>query len=202
MTRTLSLSRRCCPTVMPPIIDACLESRPPLARLRLELLQQATRVLTDPDDAEDACQEALVRTWQAVREGRCPREHCEMFGQGVLRNVLREMWRSRRRAAARWEPPGGFAADPLSELMQAETRATVQRAVASLPPQQREVASMSLLQGLSCAEVSRRLGLHAAATRQRKHRAVQHLRNTLGVGAWYDGRPAPAAPASTDTVPA
>jgi RNA polymerase sigma-70 factor, ECF subfamily len=171
--------------------DTCPEVRPPLARLRSELLQQAARALADLDEAEDACQEALVRTWRAVTDGRCPREKCAPFGQAVLRNVLLEMWRTRRRATAPWEPPRGLASDPLAELLQDETRASVQRAIASLPPQQREVASLSLLHGLSCAEVSRRLGLDAATTRQRKHRAIQRLRVALGV-AGHDGEAAPA----------
>jgi RNA polymerase sigma-70 factor, ECF subfamily len=192
MTSTGSPRGRCCPTAMRPLTDARIEIRPPLARLRRDLLQQAIRVLPDPDDAEDACQEALVRTWRAVDEGRCLPKQYQSFGRAVLRNVLREMWRSARRHAAAWTPPDSLAPDPLSEVEQAETRADVQRAMASLPPQQREVASLSLLQGLSCAEVSRRLGMQAAAARQRKRRAVQRLRDALAARGRDNGRPAPA----------
>jgi RNA polymerase sigma-70 factor (ECF subfamily) len=76
-----------------------------------------------------------------------------------------------------------FAADrreePLTRLLDAELAAEVQRAVASLPPLQREVVILFEYEELSLAEVAAVVGADTGAVKSRLHRARQRLRREL-----------------------
>jgi RNA polymerase sigma-70 factor, ECF subfamily len=156
----------------------------PLGRIRRRILGQATWHMLDDDDAEDACQETLFRTWRAISQGRCAPEQCERYALGVLRNVVREAYRGLRRAAVGRaavvdDAPVNTGEDPLTALVRSESRVDVEVALNQLPSGQKEVMALFLLDGYSCAEVSRQLGIPAATARQRKHRALDHLRKRL-----------------------
>lgn len=76
-----------------------------------------------------------------------------------------------------------FAADPrhepLSRLLSAELSAEVRRAVAALPPLQREVVILYEYEELSLAEVAAVVGADTGTVKSRLHRARQRLRREL-----------------------
>jgi len=78
---------------------------------------------------------------------------------------------------------GDFAADPAEEplrrLLDAELAAEVQRAVAALPPLQREAVILFEYEELSLAEVAAVVGADAGTVKSRLHRARQRLRRDL-----------------------
>jgi RNA polymerase sigma-70 factor (ECF subfamily) len=69
--------------------------------------------------------------------------------------------------------------EPLSLLLDAELAAEVQRAVAALPPLQREVVILFEYEELSLAEVAAVVGADTGTVKSRLHRARQRLRREL-----------------------
>jgi RNA polymerase sigma factor (sigma-70 family) len=152
-----------------------------LRALRSQLLRAASRTLP-PDDAEDACQEALGRSWCALRRGQVPTDALRPYTFGIFRNVLREAWRvlQRRRAHIRYRHDNveDEAMDPLSALVRKEGGRRLTEAVASLPATQRDVIA-AVLDGVSCKTLSAASGVSADTIRQRKHRGLRTLARHL-----------------------
>lgn len=151
-----------------------------LGALRQRLLATARKSLNDPHDAEDACQEALLRTWGALEDGRCSWVELAPYAFGTLRNVVHEVRRGRQRdARLNGTEPEDPTPDPASRLVRKEFSATVRTALDELPPQQRQVAILTLAGNVSCSEVARNHGIAAATVRQRKRRARNRLAEQL-----------------------
>src|SRR5206468_10164705 len=93
---------------------------------------------------------------------------------GIARNAaLDELRRRSRTAALVTEPPDDAvpADDP-----DADRRATVRAALASLDPRDRELVALKFHAGLSNAEIAKVLGVGESAAGTRLHRAVTKLR--------------------------
>ncbi len=140
----------------------------------------AARLLGNLDDAEDAVQDALIKTWSRLDafrgEGR--------FRSWLLRIVFNQSTDQRRRATTRrgheqavptqWmsrpEPAPGAA------LEQRETLARVRRAMDALPDKQRAVLHLRVVEELSYDEVGRVLDLTPGSARVYLVRARAELR--------------------------
>jgi RNA polymerase sigma factor (sigma-70 family) len=149
-----------------------------LTLLRRHLLEHAVAALGDPDEAEDACQETLLRVWLSLRKGRLRDAPWKGYGFGVLRNVLRESLRRRGRPAPTLHP-GVPSSDPLDEAERRERLGRVEEAFGRLSPEHRQVLTLAVFRGLPSAEISRRTGVPAATVRKRKHRALSRLRDLV-----------------------
>jgi RNA polymerase sigma-70 factor (ECF subfamily) len=77
------------------------------------------------------------------------------------------------------EPPAAEREGPLRRLLDEELSEEVRRAVAALPPLQREVVVLVEYEDLTLAEVAEVVGADANAVKSRLHRARQRLRRTL-----------------------
>jgi len=88
--------------------------------------------------------------------------------------ALDELRRRSRTAALVTEPPDEALADPADD--DAERRATVRAALASLDPRERELIALKFHAGLSNAEIARVIGASESAAGTRLHRAVTKLR--------------------------
>ena len=77
------------------------------------------------------------------------------------------------------EFPADRREEPLRRLLDAELSAEVRRAVAALPPLQREVVILFEYEELSLAEVAAVVGTDTGAVKSRLHRARQRLRREL-----------------------
>jgi len=75
--------------------------------------------------------------------------------------------------------PGDCDDGPLQRVLREEAADAVRRAVAALPPAQREVVVLFEYEGLSLAEVAEVVGSDAGAVKSRLHRARQRLRREL-----------------------
>ena len=97
-----------------------------LERLRLGLQIMALRALRDPDAAEEAVQETLVRALEALRDGRPSNpEKLGAFVRGIARHVIADTHRARQ-SSARQQPlsdggPATSGDDPLRERNQVDT---------------------------------------------------------------------------------
>ncbi len=164
----------------------------------------------DPDDAADVAQLTLAALARTLRDFRGD-SSLTTWAYTVARNACT---RHRRRGAgepARHEPiepgtadrPGALqVADPGEgperALERAELRQALERAIASLPPSQREVLVLRDVEGLPAKDVGRSLRLRERAVKSRLHRARVALRELLAPHA-VPGRPA-RRPGCPDTA--
>jgi RNA polymerase sigma-70 factor (ECF subfamily) len=100
--------------------------------------------------------------------------------RGFLLGVARHLTLQRLRADARWEPidEEQFVAGPLS-VDGLDLGDLVGRAVATLPPAQREVLILAEYQDCSLEEIARTADTSVGAVKSRLHRARENLRRML-----------------------
>jgi RNA polymerase sigma-70 factor (ECF subfamily) len=77
------------------------------------------------------------------------------------------------------EPPAPWPESPEARLLSAETRACVARAIAALPPAQREVVTLRDVEGWSARETCNLLGITETNQRVLLHRARARVRGAL-----------------------
>ena len=153
-------------------------------------------------DAEDVAQVALEAVTRRLAGFRA-QSSLSTWVYVVARNACRRRMRRERRAGVRLVSleaagPGhpAFAiedpaADPAREVERRELHRLLERAIAGLPPSQREVVILRDVEGLRAREVARVLEIDVAAVKSRLHRARAALRAALEP--WAADRPAPPA---------
>jgi RNA polymerase sigma factor (sigma-70 family) len=104
----------------------------------------------------------------------------------VAHNELR-LWRRRSATHARWlgSGPAGPAAPavPWEEAIRGEEAAAVRRALADLPPEQRQVVEARIQHGQTFAAIAAELGLPLGTVLTRMRLALAKLRRSLAEGA-------------------
>jgi RNA polymerase sigma-70 factor (ECF subfamily) len=155
----------------------------------------ALRALGDPDAAEEAVQETMVRALDALRDGRLSDpEKLGAFVRGIARHVIADTHRARRRSAPLQAVPerelGTSSDDPLTTLITAEEHHRVRLALTQLSAGDRQILHLSFFEGLTPAAIAERLGEPALRVRKRKSRALDRLRRALlpGAGTRHDWR--------------
>lgn len=137
----------------------------------------AFALLRDADDAQDVVQETFVLAWRKRRSIVLVDGSALPWLLATARLVALA---TRRRAARR-----RTAAVPEEQLHQIPAAANsdddvaVREALAALPPADREVVTLVLVDGLSYAQAAAQLGLSPAATGKRLQRARARLRDDL-----------------------
>ena len=164
-------------------------SRPPLPfadlveRHRAELLRYLVRFLGDEHDAQDACQDTLLKAHRAFVR-LTPDSNVRAWLYRIATNSARSHARQRARRRARTVHTEldalPAAAGPSPE--RSEDLRTVERAVQALPPRQRAALMLRRFQGLDYADIARSLGGNEAAARANVYQAVKKLRAALGDG--------------------
>jgi RNA polymerase sigma-70 factor (ECF subfamily) len=143
-------------------------------------LREARRWLSEPHDAEEAVQEALVRVWRA-RPTTAGLESPTAWTLQVTRNEALRVLERRRRLHSR-ELPEEHAVEPVSEDVRLDdlvmATATAQ-AVAGLDPDERRLIGLRYVRDLSQPEVARHLDLPEGTVKVRLHRVRGRLRKAL-----------------------
>ena len=152
--------------------------------LRSGLRILALRSLDDPEAAEEAVQEALVRGLAAMEEGRLNNpEALGAYFRGILRHVIADTLRLRRRTISLERlpdlPDENPSSNALHRLVTEEQKAAVAAVIAKLAPQARECLHLIYFQGLHPREVAARLGEPSSRIRKRSSRALQRIRAIL-----------------------
>ena len=93
----------------------------------------------------------------------------------IARNVHHDGWRKNRRETP-LEASAHFPANPDVPLEKQEEMERLQKALAALPDDQRELLVMHRFAGMSHAEIAEVLGCEEGASRARLHRAINNLR--------------------------
>lgn len=145
----------------------------------------ALRLLNDPDDAEDAAQEAFVGAWLGL-----PRFRADSgFGTWLYRIVTNRCLNVRRARAAAGRTvvpfeegdaaPTASAAGPEEMAAGRDELEDLRRAIAALTPEQRAAFVLCELEGCSQEEAARILETTVSAVKSRVHRARRELLRAL-----------------------
>lgn len=145
-----------------------------------ELARFFGKRLDSPADAADLTQDAFSQ-WLRWRE-RGSVEQPRAFLFHIARNLLRDHWRrqqvrghseSLEESAVTLEDP---SADPLERLEQQQRLQRLARALDDLPPRRREALILHKFDGLSQAEVARRMGISISMVEKHIAAALLHCR--------------------------
>jgi RNA polymerase sigma-70 factor, ECF subfamily len=144
------------------------------------LFRLAARILGNVEEAEDVLQDAYLRIYRSLLEGRFDgRSSLFTWMYRIVANAAIDARRGRVRRPTQPEFEGADASDPdaseariaLGELSQW---------LAVLPDDQRVALILTAVEGLTAAEVGRVLGCSEGAVEQRLLRARSNLRRRRG----------------------
>jgi RNA polymerase sigma-70 factor (ECF subfamily) len=144
-------------------------------RHRAELLVYARRMLGHEQDAQDVCQDALLRACRAF--GRLPGDaNVRAWLYKIVTNSALTTLKRRRRTVSTVDLDiDGLPAPPDER----ERLRSVERAVYRLPPKQRAALMQRRVQGMSYADIAVSLDCSEAAARANVYQAVKKLRVLL-----------------------
>ncbi|HJQ83513.1 MAG TPA: RNA polymerase sigma factor [Candidatus Binatia bacterium] len=149
-------------------------------RHRAEILRYLVRMLGDPDEAQDACQEVFLRAHRAfgrLRADSNPRAWLYRIATNSALNAARQRTRTAARLVdADCDAVAAVAGSP----EQREDLRAVVRAVERLPPRQRAALMLRRFDGLGYAAIAATLGGNESAARANVYQAVKRLRAALG----------------------
>ncbi|MFI5229439.1 MAG: RNA polymerase sigma factor [Gemmatimonadales bacterium] len=133
-------------------------------------------------DAEDVCHDALVRAGARLATCRDPKR----FGPWLYAIVRNHAKNAVARGFVRRSEPLSHAtarspSDPAADAERADVRATLERALESLSPVQREVVLLHDLDGRTHDEIAAMIGTSSGMCRQHLFKARRRLRAALGL---------------------
>jgi RNA polymerase sigma-70 factor (ECF subfamily) len=153
-----------------------------LRRFWLPLVSYAAHLLRDPDAAEDAVQEALLRFWEA-RATWMASDRLGGFLYQATRNIcLNELDKRRVRTAwtqqqRRSERPQ--AASPLELTERAQLRALLIKVIDELPPKRREVFVLARFHARTYRDIAEIMDISPRTVANQLSAAVRDLRKRL-----------------------
>jgi len=155
-----------------------------VARHKRTVYLTALRLLSTHEDADEAAQLAFVRAWKSLAGFR-GESALRTWLVSIVLNVAKSMLAARRPHQALEElgdPPSPEAgSEDRARLRQAGAR--VRRAVAALPPRQREVVVLKVFSEMTHREIADVLGLSVGTVKACLHQAVANLRRGMGAAA-------------------
>lgn len=137
----------------------------------------------DPQLASDLTQESFLRLAEQARGG--PVENGPAYLFRIAQNLLIDHLRQQQRRRTDSQPNEAMAhiedeAPDLERQLAARQRLRIIReALAELPPRTRQIFELNRLQGLTYAEVARRLGISDSSVQKHLARALQHVGERL-----------------------
>lgn len=144
------------------------------ARYADRVFRYAFTLLRDRHLAEDVVQETMIALWNGARRF-AGRSQVSTWIFGIARH---QAYRAHRNEAKGGRSPEERAEEPdPSPAVERETR--VQRAVAALPPEQREVVFLAFYEGLPYAEIARVQGVPEGTVKSRMFHAKRKLAEVL-----------------------
>jgi RNA polymerase sigma-70 factor (ECF subfamily) len=148
-----------------------------VARKLPRLLNLAARMLGDRAEAEDVAQEVFVRLWQQAPRWKSGQARLDTWLHRVALNLCYDRLRRRGEPAV---PVGAEPVDPGpapdERLLGDQRSAQVGRALAMLPPRQREALVLQYYQELPNLEAADLMGITVEALESLLARARRNMR--------------------------
>jgi RNA polymerase sigma-70 factor (ECF subfamily) len=142
----------------------------------------ARLILRDPDRAEDAVQETLVRCWRDLPTLRDP-DRFEAWLNRLFLNACKDQLRHVRRRSVEVALPETLpTAVPDAQLAFAD-RDQIERGISRLDPEHRVVIVLHYFLDLPLPDAAAVLGIPLGTAKSRLHRATQALRAALDADA-------------------
>ena len=150
----------------------------------------ARRMLGDSEEARDVCQEALVRVWTHLGRLREP-DRFRPWAHHIVLNLCRDRHRSRRSRGRAEEYIEGEPAElrlvenvrtpgsPAADAHVAGLGEAVEKALGSLPAEQRAAILLREYHGFTAEEIATMSGVPAATVRTRIFYGLRSVRRTL-----------------------
>ena len=140
------------------------------------------RHLRDTHASEDLTQQVLITTLEALREGRLREpEKLASFVLGTCRMTVLNLRRGAQRKQRLLEQFGADLLGPVQSLMPRLDHDRLTRCVQSLKERERAVVVMTFYDEQTGADVAGFLGVSEANVRVIRHRAINQLRDCMGV---------------------
>jgi len=139
----------------------------------------ARRVLRDGAAAEDAVQEALIRTWRDLRSLR-DIDRFDAWSNRLLIRACHDQWRRTRRIRTDVGEIELERGDTRDDYATVGHRDELERAFAQLSIEHRAVVVLTHYLGYSAADVGEILGIPAGTVYSRLHYALRALRSAIG----------------------
>jgi RNA polymerase sigma-70 factor (ECF subfamily) len=144
--------------------------------LRRFCFAQALRVVSSPDAADEAAQEAILRAWRHRDSCRQPDQPLGWLRRIARNEAMRVVGRRPNEVLAA-EPFYAEARQDTEDLI--EDRLLVSDVLATLSEADQELARLRYYEDLTCARVAERFGLSEATVKVRLHRLRQRLRQRM-----------------------
>ncbi len=138
----------------------------------------AYRIVRDADAAEDATQQALVAAWRELPSLRDPDRFEAWTYRLVVRACLTER-RRHRRGGVREIPVDDLSITAADTVGETDLRDQLDRALGSIPADQRAVVVLHHYVGLPLVEIAQILGEPPGTIRSRLHHAKRSLRAAI-----------------------
>lgn len=136
----------------------------------------------DSTTAEDLAQETLLTVWRKAQLYSDEKGSATTWIFTIARNLRID----RLRREVSWQPlpenrdeEASDAPDPEEEVTEKERREKVRSVLATLPPDQSEVVTLSYVEGLSHSEIAERLGLPLGTVKSRMRLAYQKVKEAV-----------------------
>ena len=140
----------------------------------------AARILGSSADADEVCQDAFVRAWRQAPDWTPGAARFSSWLHQVVLNLCRDRLRGQRDTVPLEQlPEGAHENTPEQAQNQADQSTLIRRALAQLPPRQREALLLCHFQGLSNIEAAAALALSVDALESLLARARRGLRGIL-----------------------
>ena len=138
----------------------------------------ARLILRDPDRAEDAVQETLVRCWRDLPTLRDP-DRFEAWLNRLFLNACRDQLRATKRRSIEVVLPEIVPLSVPDAQSASADRDEIERGVSHLEPEHRTLIVMHYYLGLPLPDAAAAIGIPVGTAKSRLHRATQALRAAL-----------------------
>jgi RNA polymerase sigma-70 factor (ECF subfamily) len=139
------------------------------------LFRYALMILADREDAEDVVQQVFLSVLRGSQAVAAPLEYLRRATRNQCYSVLRGRMRDRARRGSEDE-----LLEVAGEVGEEAERLALSRALASLPPEQREVVHLKVFEGCSFPEIAALQDISGNTAASRFRYALERLRRALG----------------------
>lgn len=152
-------------------------------RYRGPIFRFAYRLLGSVEAAEDVAHDCFLGLIKEPGRFDSSRASLRTYLYAAARNQAAKRYQSFGRETALeelvYEPPGAERQGPMAQMLENELAGEVERAIASLPPLQREALVLFEYEDLSLAEIAVVVGADSGTVKSRLFRARERLRVRL-----------------------